>query len=312
MSTAATKHMGAGLATAKNIVNTMVTSTVNEVNKTVESCVGSVDQVQSIWVEDVKGNVIISNVDFGQVAKVDTNCILKNNTTQYVKSTVDEQVKQFSKAVELSGLGLGVADSENVANMATAMLTNVMNTFFGNIASMAAQTQTIHVQHVDGSVEITDIYMRQDLQNCLTGAISNDTTQKAEQSLVVALDQTAKATQAGMLGLLVLAVVLVVVVLVGGAVKKLLTDPRFWFALLILGGGVLVGFYFPRWWPYVKVDLGATAEKQKSQTLRDNVIVGCAAGAVALGVVGEVVASVYIAAKKKRAGSAAAAKAKTH
>jgi hypothetical protein len=217
-------------------------------------------------------NVQISNVNFRQWARIDTNCLMSAEVQNRMLTEIENKVQQFAETIGQSlRLTPGSEASVNVTQLLTDLGTTIRTEFVQNCVATVEGQQVIDLEDATG-VTLTFVNLDQTLdavRRCvLNSSTVNDITDKLKQTI----SQTAVAKVEGLfknllpiiLIVLIVGVVVVIVLFVGGrggggggggggGIAATLANPVFIGAIAMVVLALLaLGFFF-KWWPYVQV-----------------------------------------------------------
>jgi hypothetical protein len=192
-----------GNSSSSNTIDNFVSSCIDIYNNSVQNCGTKISQKQGIYIDGVKGDVKLSDIDWTQYLSVSTACLqqatVDNQATQDITTAIAQSATTISQALSLNP---GSTDSTNITRLTEELATNIKNSFSQGCAINAVQEQTITVRNVDGSVYLNAVKWKETAETITKCVQATAASTAAYQSLSQALSQTAKSEQKGILDFL--------------------------------------------------------------------------------------------------------------
>jgi len=246
-----------GGAVSTNAINDGVKVMTQTINSSTQDCIYNVSQNEASEIKVSGGSTVnVGDIDFSELASVDTQCLSSSSTQTTAQQNVSETATQLAQAT-VGAFGIGISDANNVQNLWTQIGDDVVNAYTQVCADNFTTTEVSKIKASGGSTVNVGVINYSEQFNSLQDCVQqNVTSTSSSQMLQQILEQSAKSEVEGILGPLIFLVVIILVI-VGAVVfggTKALTSKKFWITVIII---VLVYFILAfvfKWWPFHKTD----------------------------------------------------------
>lgn len=238
-----------GNASTKNEIDTTINETISVMTKVVQNCSSKLTQEQLI---DIAGDGnVVEHVSFNSFMTVDSKCLQTTKVNNDIIAKIGSQMDQSAKST-LGALSLnpGNADAENITKAYVNLGVAIANTFNQDCTSHLASSQKVVVNgHGNRIRYISFNDVATVIKKCTQSSVA---VNKASADLEQAIKQKATAEKKGvdLMFLFIVIIGIIGTIFVGGG--KVVTNPAFLTAVIVLILIYIGLAYSQGWWPFSK------------------------------------------------------------
>lgn len=202
--------MGGGGSTSKNVVNTIVNTSVDVTNRAVMELSSRGRASNSLVVSDTAGDVVIEGMAQDAAVTVTVEGFLQATNSTSVQQEVAQKLSQMAESVT-SGLTLGgKAEAENITNTTINNAASILNETKVLCSSEGDAENSITVARTGGSVAIRNVTQNAAVNSVLRCQSSNINSAMVAQKTDQSIEQTATAVLKGLdLGALLIPLIII-------------------------------------------------------------------------------------------------------
>ncbi len=223
-----------GGAVSENVLNDVINIINSVAIKSSNNCTHAVSEDLNLTIVDSKvgGSIDLFGVDFSQALLVKQNCITSAKVYTSSNQKLNQVITQIAKAL-VQALGIGVADTKNIAHVLNNIRNRVSEAFEQTCKTQLHQGLSVQIDG-SGDIFLYDVDFSQtveDISECILNIVSTD---QSVQDLSQKIAQKATSEVEGLLGPL-MAIVIIIVIIIGGLIMKggsIATSPKFWITLI--------------------------------------------------------------------------------
>jgi len=169
---------------------------VNASTSTIMQCATAATQEELVQVQNVAGNVNISNVSMNQGATINLQCVMQTNTTTDIASAVSDAITQYANSQGQAVLSaLGNTTSEVKSNIQNKITSNINQTTSQQMSANITQQQGITAANIGGNVTISNITMDQSAQVFASALMNTTAFASVINSVANTIDQTSASKE---------------------------------------------------------------------------------------------------------------------
>jgi hypothetical protein len=186
-----------GLGTkAKSTVNVISETAVNASMRTIQSCVITGSQDQTIDLGYVSGDLDLNNVRQVQTSTINLSCLQQSNKKNELLDNMSNSIVQQAEAKGQAVLSLlGSTKGEALTNIRSSLNVSInMDSIQNNIISMA-QSQKIKVAYVGGNAKLTNVSQEQTMKLVLDSFQSAVANNSIVKKMAASIDQKSAAEE---------------------------------------------------------------------------------------------------------------------
>lgn len=218
-----------GGTTSRSRAQIITDTSIENITKIVQNCVGTATQQQLLEISNVGGDINIGCINQEQSSSIDMTCVLQTQSKQEIDQQVTNNIMQQVNAVGVgvvSALGRTQAETElNVKNM---LKTRTANLTSQDVTASINNIQSIKFNNVRGSVIVGNCINQSQTARVVASGILNSTSyQSVINGIATQLDQVAAAKETNPISEIVKSV--------GDAVGSIVSAPAMVIGQLVLG-----------------------------------------------------------------------------
>ena len=215
-----------------DILNEMA---INVSMDSIMSCTSVATQQQLIELENIEGNVVISDVSMKQGASIDMSCVMKSEKQNQIATDVANAIAQHAESKGQAALSaLGNTKSIASANIKTEIQQNITANTEVEMSAHIEQIQKIGVANVSGSVVIKNVSMEQSAEIVARALMQSSAYSSVINESATKIDQVTQSEEENPIAGIIDSVGGVIGE-VGGAISGVFTAPILMIGALLLG-----------------------------------------------------------------------------
>ena len=191
-----------GNTTSTNTIEEAIASTMNVYTNNTINCAGQTGNSQTYAADGAKG-ATVSGLNLKQTAVSKLKCMQSTKISNDIQNKVDQQLTQAAASMSQSlNLNPGDTSANNMISNSVTLATDITNTVTMNCVPKTLNTIDVEAKSKDGVATIKDITADQTaslLANCVQSATVDN---KALNDIKTQTDQTAKAVEQSVAGVL--------------------------------------------------------------------------------------------------------------
>ncbi len=216
-----------GGTVSKTTVDSLNEISIRAITDSILNCQSSATQTQLVDLQDIVGNITISDVNFTQGSNVDLNCVLDSNKKNEIAQKVAEAIVQSTESKGQAALSaIGNTKAEAVTGIKNKLLNEISAQTKQEIQANIEQRQGIKAKNIDGNLIIGNVSMNQSAEMVSTAMTKSTAFSKVINETAKAIDQKAKTEEENPIASIVNSI--------GGLFSN--------FVFLIVAGMVIFGF----------------------------------------------------------------------
>lgn len=185
-----------GGTTSKTTREELYDITTKALSKVTQKCFSSASNEQIMKVENVKGDVNITDTSFHQYAVIDMTCLLNTlkdtNVQQQLASTVIQDAE--SKGIGLVS-ALGNTKAEAISALHSKFQQNTQVITESNVQNIITNKQKMEVVNIEGNVTISRSKFKQTSDISMRAVIDNTEMSTTLTDIATSSDQKSKSTE---------------------------------------------------------------------------------------------------------------------
>lgn len=216
-----------GGVSTKAIASSITDQAVSDISKNLTTCEGTIDDVISVDVKNIKGDVIFDNLTLNQESNITDKCVIGSTNAAKIAQGVINSIKQTADSSSQAVLSsISSESTATITDIENKMKQNIENI---NITKMKTSIQNkikINISNVIGAVSLKNISASQSNSIMINSAIESSNTADIIQSASQSIAQSVTSKQSTLidsLANLLSSAFLIPIAFFGGIILILLT-----------------------------------------------------------------------------------------
>ena len=181
---------------SKNTSEVITDISVNVAMDSIMTCTTSASQSQLLSLQNVRGNVTISDVSMKQGASISTTCVMDANKQNEIAGAVSSAISQHAEAKGQAVVSaLGRTRSEVESKIYNKLTNNISAITSMELNSQIKQIQAVTAENIGGNVVVANLSMEQSAELVARALMKTQSYSSVINETAQAIDQVTKTEE---------------------------------------------------------------------------------------------------------------------